>query len=334
MNKLTLLALVLGLTLLQSCKHDGTEPENSDNESNVPTLDGGSFFMYYYPTHSVFTSTDGISLKKSDTCMSYPNMIAADAAGTLFSPVFGKKPAVSKSTDGGKTWSEVPSNATEGDWNSYVIAAGAANSIYMMSNTGTFLVSKDGGQSWEKRTTPCAKDTIHSSPAFGMEAWLAVSADGKKILAQAWYFEETVLSVSEDEGMTWTAITAPTERNSSRGIGFLGNSIMYASYDQVFTTSDNGKTWNTPTPANLYAPNSESSYYGYRHFITDGKQYIMGVEVPSAETSRNDKNKYPGAIFVSNDGGKTFETKPFPYNVDPTPTTSDEYVWLTWIKKQ
>jgi len=324
--------MILGLSMLASCTGTTDPAPEADTKTN-PSLDGGSFIMYYYPTHSMYSSTDGISLSRTDTCAGYPNMIAVDAAGTLFSPVFGKKPAVTKSTDGGKTWTDVTSSATEGEWNSYIITAGAANNIYLLSNTGTFLASKDGGQSWEKRATPCAKDTIHSSPAFGMEAWLAVSSDGKKLLAQAWFFEETVLSVSEDEGKTWTAITPPTERNSSRGVGFCGNSIMYASYDQVFTTADNGKTWNTSAPKNLFAPNSESSYYGYRHFVTDGDKYVMGVEVPSAETSRNEKNKYPGAIFISTDGGKTFETKPFPYTSDPTPTTSDEYVWLAWMKK-
>lgn len=325
--------MLLGLTMMFSC-NNANEPAPEAEEKKNAELEGGSLLMYYYPTHSMYASTDGVSLEKSDTCMAYPNMIAADAAGTLFSPLFGKKPAVSKSTDGGKTWSDVSSNAAEGEWNSFVIAAGNANSIYLLSNTGDFYISKDGGMAWEKRATPCAKDTIHSSPAFGMDAWLAVSSDGKKLLAQAWYFEETVLSISEDEGKTWTPITPPTERNSSRGIGFCGTSIMYASSDQVFTTSDNGKTWNTSTPSKLFAPNSESNFYSYRHFITDGDKYVMGIEVPSAEDSRDDKNKYPGALFVSTDGGKTFETKPFPYSTDPTPNTSDEYVWLTWMKKK
>ncbi len=334
MNKIAIPAMLLGLSMVFSCNTSTSEQVDATEGNKESNLDGGSFLMYYYPTHSMYTSTDGNSLGKSDTCMAYPNMIATDASGVLYTAVFGKKPMVSKSTDGGKSWTEVSSSAAEAEWNSYVITAGKANSVYMLSNTGTFLASKDGGKSWEKRTTPCAKDTIHSSPAFGMEAFLAVSADGSKLLAQAWYFEETVLSVSEDDGKTWTAITPPTERNSSRGVGFCGNSIMYASYDQVFTTSDMGNTWATSTPAKLFAPNSESNFYGYRHFVTDGDKYVMGVEVPSAESSRNDKNKYPGALFISTDGGKTFETKPFPHNTDPTPNASDEYVWLTWVKKQ
>ena len=65
-----------------------------------------------------------------------------------------------------------------------------------MSSNGLFFVSKDGGNKWTKKTSPCVKDTTHSSPAFGAEAWLAVSADGKKLLAQAWFFEETVLAIT------------------------------------------------------------------------------------------------------------------------------------------
>lgn len=324
--------MILGATVLSSCG-DKNSTEATEQAADQATLDGGHFLMYYNPMRSMYTSTDGQSLVKTDSVTSYPNMISADAAGTLFSPIFGKKPAVNKSTDGGKTWSEVSSSFAEGEWNSYVITAAGANKVYLLSSSGNFFASNDGGKNWEKRTTPCAKDTIHSSPAFGMEAWLATSADGKKLLAQAWYFEETVLAVSEDDGKTWKPVVPPTERNSSRGVGFCGNRIVYASFDQVFTTEDMGKTWKPSTASGLFAPESESSYYGYRHFVTDGNKYVMGVEVPAAESSRNEKNKYPGAIFFSKDGGLTFEVKPFPYNTDPTPTTSDEYVWLTWVKK-
>lgn len=335
MKKIIIPALILCASMLYSCKQttSGENPE-IDSEENESTLNGGSFLMYYYPTHSMYGSSNGKEFSRKDTCIGYPNVISADAAGTLFSPVYGKKIAVTKSVDGGKTWLEVTSTEPEGVWASYVITAGAVNTVYALSSNGSFHVSKDGGVNWEKRTTPCGKDTVHSSPATGMEAWLTVSSDGKKLLAQAWYFEESVLSVSEDEGKTWKAIVAPTERNSSRGIGFCGARIVYASYDQVFTSDDNGATWIVSSPANLYSANSVSSYYGYRHFITDGEQCVVGVEVPGAETSRDEKNKYPGAIFVSTDGGKTFEVKPFPHSVDPTPTSSDEYVWLTFLKKK
>ena len=169
---------------------------------------------------------------------------------------------------------------------------------------------------------------------MGPDSWLAVSADGSKIIAQAWYFEETVLSISSDGGNSWTAITPPTERNSSRGIGFCGDRIVYATSDQIFFTDDMGKKWQNSTPEKLFAANSESSYYGYRHFVTDGDQFVVGVEVPSAETSRNEKNKYPGAVFYSKDGGKTFEIFPFPFDSDPTPNSSDEFIYLTFVPKK
>ncbi|MPM04968.1 hypothetical protein SDC9_51249 [bioreactor metagenome] len=95
-----------------------------------------------------------------------------------------------------------------------------------------------------------------------------------------------------------------------------------------------GKTWSKATPEKLVSTGSESSYYGYRHFVTDGGKFIVGVEAPAAEKNRNEKNKYPGAVFFSKDAGKTFEILPFPYNADPTPTVSDETVFLTFVPKK
>ena len=325
-----IVTLALG-SYLTSCSGDSTT--STDNNESRPR-NNGQFFMYYYPTSSIYNSEFGKEFNKKDTCMGFPSYMSIDEDGTLYGSVAGTEVSVIKSTDGGKTWMSVENlDTAKNAYASYVITAGKSKTIYALSSNGLFYVSKDGGSYWEKKTTPCVKDTTHSSPGFGPESWLAVSADGKKIIAQAWYFEETILAISEDEGNSWTAITPPTERNSSRGVGFCGNRIVYASYDQIFYTDDNGKTWLNSTPDKLFAPKSESSYYGYRHFITDGDQFVVGVEVPSAESSRNEKNQYPGAIFFSKDGGKTFETHPFPYSVDPTPTTSDEYVYLAFLSK-
>lgn len=328
-----LAAAVLMSALFVACNGGTKEEEKVSNETR-PRNDG-HFLMYYNPVKSIFISEFGKEFAKKDTCMGFASYICSDADGTLYSNADGMKLGVKKSTDGGKTWIAAQNNYKgELENASYVLTAGKSKSVYALSSHGEFFVSNDGGNNWEMRTTPCMKDTAHSSPAFGAEAWLAVSADGKKIIAQAWYFEETVLAVSEDEGRSWTPIVAPTERNSSKGVGFCADRIIYASYDQIFYTDDLGKTWKNATPEKLYAPNCESSYYGYRHFVTDGDQFVVGVEVPSAETSRNEKNKYPGAIFFSKDAGKTFEIFPFPYNVDPTPTVSDEYIYLTFVPKK
>lgn len=334
-KQLFAIIVIAGLSMLASCsKSAGTQNEETKADGPLPR-GNGSFLMYYYPTASVYSSANGNEFTRKDTCLGHAMHICADAGGTVYSVDYGQQLGISKSADGGKTWTAVANSdaeATKGA--SYVISAGAAGSVYALSSNGSFFVSKNGGVNWEKRSTPCKKDTIHSSPGTGMEAWLAVSADGKKLLAQAWYFEETVLAVSSDEGKTWTAITPPTERNSSRGVGFCGDRIVYSSPDQVFYTDDNGQKWNTSTPDHLYAPNSTSSFYGYRNFVTDGDQFVVGVEVPAAESSRDDKNKYPGAVFVSTDGGKTFAVKPFPLSSDPTPNTSDEYVYLTFMPKK
>ncbi len=333
MKKLSSILIVLVGLFLISC--GGSKTENKDGENLPAPRNNGHFLMYYYPTHSFYTSEFGTEFVKSDTCIGYPSYVTSDADGTLFSAVNGYNVGISVSKDGGKTWKLVENKDTEsGEYASFAIVASKANNVYALSSKGDFFVTKDGGVNWEKKTSPCLKDTTHSSPAFSSSLNLAVSADGKKIVAQGWYFEETILSVSNDEGNTWTAITPPTERNESKGVGFCSDRIIYASYDQIFYTDDMGKTWLNSEPEKLFAPNCERPFYGYRTFATDGDKFVIGVEAPSAEDSRDANNKYPGAIFLSIDGGKTFKTYDFPYNIDQTPNTSDEYLYLTFIPKK
>lgn len=331
MKKFIYLLVVLTALFVVSC---GNKTENK--EKTLPTpRNNGHFLMYYYPTHSFYSSEFGTEFIKSDTCIGYPSYISSDENGKLFSAVSGYNVSVMVSDDGGKTWNMVKNNdTTRYTHAAFGIVAGKANTVYALSTQGDFFVTKDGGLNWTKKTSPCIKDTTHSSPILSNSINLAVSADCKKLIAQAWYFEETILSISEDEGNTWTVVAPPTERNESKGVGFCGDRIVYASYDQVFYTDDMGKTWQTSEPAKMLAPNCEYTYYGYRNFVTDGDKFVMGVEAPAAEKNRDDKNKYPGAIFLSIDGGKTFKTYPFPYNVDQTPNVSDEYIYLTFVPKK
>ena len=339
MKQINFFAFVVALVFFVACggKKDDNK-DQTDQEKKVaetPARNNGYFLMYYQPAKSIFISEFGKEFSKVDTCGSFVSHICSDAEGTLYASPFDLKLGVIRSTDNGKTWKPAANNFSGKTENAtYAIAAGKAKSVYALSSKGDFYVSSDGGDNWEKRTSPCVKNVLHRSPAFGIEGFLAVSADGKKILAQAWFFEETVLSVSEDEGKTWTAIPAPTERNSSRGIGFCSDRIVYASYDQLFYTDDMGKTWINSTPDKLLSAGSETSYYGNRHFITDGGQFVVGVEAPAAEESKDAKNKYPGAVFFSKDAGKTFEILSFPYSTDPTPKMADETVFLTFVPKK
>ena len=332
MKKTTLILTVLIGLFFGSC--GGNKATNEESNLQAPR-NNGHFLMYYNPTHSMYSSEFGTEFTKVDTCIGFPRSITSDEAGNLFSSIFGSNVGVSVSKDGGKTWTIVKnSDETVYENATYTIVAGKTNTVYALSSRGDFFVTKDGGVNWVKKTSPCMKDTTHTSPAFSSSINLAVSVDGKKLIAQAWYFEETVLSISEDDGTTWTAITPPTERNESKGVGFCADRIIYASYDQIFYTDDLGKTWLVSEPEKLFAKDSERSFYGYRTFVTDGDKFVVGVEAPAADDSRDDKNKFPGAIFLSIDGGKTFKTLDFPYSTDQTPKVSDEYIYLTFVPKK
>jgi hypothetical protein len=331
MKKHVLFFAVITALFLASC---GSKTSTTEEQLPAPR-NNGHFLMYYYPTHSIYTSEFGTEFIKSDTCIGYPSYVTSDENGKLYSAVSGYTVSVMASDDGGKTWNMVENkDTTRYDHAAFGIVAGKANTVYALSTKGDFFITKDGGANWTKKSSPCLKDTTHSSPIFSNSINLAVSADGKKLLAQAWFFEETVLSISEDEGSTWKTITPPTERNESKGVGFCGDRIVYASYDEFFYTDDLGETWKISEPAKLLAKDCERTFYGYRCFVTDGDKFIMGVEAPSAEDSRDDKNKFPGAIFLSTDAGETFKTYAFPYSVDQTPKVSDEYIYITFVPKK
>lgn len=335
MKKAILLFVIISGLFLVSCGSKDAKDAAKDKIEELRPRNNGHFLMYYYPTHSIYTSEFGTSFTKSDTCKAYPNFITADEDGTLYSGMSGTEVTVNVSKDGGQTWQMVD-NADEIEYDraSYIVVASKSKTVYALSSAGKFFVTTNGGVNWTEKTSPCVKDTTHSSPAFTSSINLAVSVDGKKILAQAWYFEEQILSISEDGGNTWTAIPAPIERNESKGVGFCADRIIYASYDQLFYTDDLGQNWFTSEPDKMLAKDSETNFWGYRTFVTDGDKFVVGVEAPSAESSKNEKNKYPGAIFLSTDAGKTFKVLDFPFAVDPTPNTSDEYIYLTFIPKK
>jgi photosystem II stability/assembly factor-like uncharacterized protein len=249
MKKHVLFFAVITALFLASC---GSKTGTTEEQLPAPR-NNGHFLMYYYPTHSIYSSDFGTELVKKDTCAEFLYNFTADENGKLYSAVGGTNVSVMVSEDGGENWEWIKnSDTTKYERAHFGIVAGKANTVYALSTKGDFYVTKDGGVNWTKKTSPCIKDTTHSSPAFSNSINLAVSADGKKLLAQAWYFEETVFSISYDEGSTWIMITPPTERNESKGVGFCGDRIVYASYDEFFYTDDLGKSWKNSEPVNSW----------------------------------------------------------------------------------
>lgn len=315
-----LIAVAMMVTPLVACSKS-EKPRN-----------GGYFLMWYYPQKAIYKSTDGRSWKKLvDSGDAWPMWMTAGADGTLYASKLGTSPTILTSTDG-KTWTPVAANPNnpQGEHRTYAICAGQGKTLYALSAHGDFQVSKDGGVTWTEKTRPVVEGARGAGDGF--KGYCAVSPMGTQVLIQGWYFSPAapILAVTTDEGQTWKTVKAPTERNESRGVGFLdSNIIFYADGETVYTSADSGATWKKTAPEKLLAKDSKNSFYSYRRFVSDGGKFVVGVE--AAADGKDATNKWPGATFVSKDGGATFETAPLPWNTDPTPSTSDEYVFLTFV---
>ncbi|PIR21207.1 MAG: hypothetical protein COV45_00235 [Deltaproteobacteria bacterium CG11_big_fil_rev_8_21_14_0_20_47_16] len=297
-----------------------------------PSLrNNGHLLMWYYPNKALFQSTDGRKWTKVNDVQDWLLWLSADSKGQLYASNLGTTPTITTSKDG-KKWDKVAPNENnpQGDHGSYALCAGE-KTLYALSSRGDFFVSEDGGSTWTKKTRPAAEGARGAGDGF--KGYCTVSPDDKTVLIQGWYFSPAgpVLATTTDKGDSWTTIPAPTERNEAMGIGFVGvgTGIVYADYDAVYRTTDNGKTWTKATPEKLVAKDSKRNFYSYRKMVTDGDKIVVVVEAPGKDGGAD--NKWPGATFYSKDGGATFEVLDLPWNTDPTPTVSDEYVSLTFV---
>jgi photosystem II stability/assembly factor-like uncharacterized protein len=158
--------------------------------------------------------------------------MAANADGSVLIAV-GEHGAILRSTDGGRSWSSLPSALSTEDLRAVVhhgpgnvwIAAGAGASI---------LRSLDDGRSWS--AVPSALrltfETLASDPSS--DTLLIGGEDG-------------VIGLSKDQGATWrlTRIEMPGERTPIAGFHRLDADVLVArsAYGRVLVSRNRGESW-------------------------------------------------------------------------------------------
>lgn len=143
---------------------------------------------------------------------------------------------------------------------------------FALGDAGVILKSTDGGNSWERITSPDSVLNFYDIRYNGVSS-LFVSAEGGKMFKSA------------DDGVTWLPVQTGVEETIFR-IFFLGNGDGYAvgSKGAMIRTSDNGLSWNrvtTPTQSLLYSI----------HFFNAKNGMAVG---------------WNGTIIKSTDGGYTW----------------------------
>jgi photosystem II stability/assembly factor-like uncharacterized protein len=200
------------------------------------------------------------------------------------------KNVLTRSTDKGKTWTTKSMENTQlqamamGD-NNILYAVGGVHSADNTCISNTFLVSKDGGLTWNS--------TMLNTPFGTMSKLMAISP--KKMLIGGSYLDETNPQlISTDNGLNWEKNTGGEfMMNVSHGEK-MGLYLSHLKHQYTFTvsqTSNGGASWST---------------------IRTSTSTTNEVKVISATTAlilgRSDGEQNAGFAYTT-DGGKTWSNK-------------------------
>jgi photosystem II stability/assembly factor-like uncharacterized protein len=191
------------------------------------------------------------------------------ATGADSVTVFGAYRMAVRSTDGGKTWTDMSLNIGDPlSHNLYDVKAMGAD-IFIAGEAGNDFVSTDGGGNFVKLPSPSPDD----STMFGV----APTGDGGALM----FGVAGEAFSSHDGGATWQPVALGTSQNLTAALTLRSGAILVASEDgNLYISNDHAKTFNRlpqPFPMALYdlaqAPNGA--------VIVAGSSGVMAV--PAAD---------------------------------------------------
>jgi photosystem II stability/assembly factor-like uncharacterized protein len=181
-----------------------------------------------------------------------------------------------------QTW--VQTQAPILDWTS--VACSADGQRVYASSTGFIYASQDGGSTWNETTAP-----------FGEWNSITCSADGRRIIVVGYDAFIGPVYQSQDFGATWETASISGEPWTSVSSSADGSVLIAASDYNISLSTDSGGTWDVvPAPVTASAWNAVA-------VSADGRRFVVG-------TGGHSSTLQP--LFVSQDGGATWETASLP----------------------
>lgn len=249
--------------------------------------------------------------------------------------IIGEQGLVLKTTDGGLSWHEVPTDVSH---NLHTISFANQTTGYING-----LKTTDGGNSWELQESSQYYGVLHAIDANtivagddyqsyvfrstnGGESWSEIGQlFGAGIYTNSFFLNQTTgyfcswysghLAKTTDGGLSWTEINVNAGASvfddaysiyfSSENEGVLG-----ANNGAIFKTLNGGATWQNIAPSGISSNFQSNGVYGFSadHFIVVGKTY----------TSSGGQSK----ILETTDGGLSWslsnESAPDLWDVDCT----------------
>ena len=237
------------------------------------------------------------------TATNFPNKRTYSVAVKGTTVFAGTDSSIYKSTDNGNTWNI--SKSVLGQVSAIVISP-SGSFVYAGTNNGVFR-STDLGETWTATNTGITSNSVLSLAQFP-----AGSADSSYIFAGT----NGGIFCSKDNGSTWRACGLPNDQFSSNSflaasgsMLLAGSGYMKASSDKfghsigwqgningsvIFLSTDNGSTW-TEADLGLAGLNTRLG-----SLIVNGSDIFAGT--------------YPGGVFISTNGGTSWENSSFGMN--------------------
>jgi photosystem II stability/assembly factor-like uncharacterized protein len=155
----------------------------------------------------------------------------------------GEKGGVHKSTDGGKTWTELTKGLPDGVTGKIGLAISPQNPDYvyaaieLIRRSGGVFLTKDQGASWEKMS-----DTVSGAtgPHYYQELYASPHDFGTI------YLVDVRMQVSHDHGKTFNQLNTDATHSDSHSLNFIEGEpdfLLLGTDGGVYETLDGTKTW-------------------------------------------------------------------------------------------
>lgn len=173
-------------------------------------------------------------------------------------------------TNGGKTWREFQTGISA-DFRWYF------NGVYPVSRTNIWVVgdsfllhSVNGGNVWQEIAMPDEFFSLHnisSQFADPMIGWILRSP------AENYLF-------TQDGGQTWNTRLSPTRWNVIYDLIYLNSKEAWATFDNIYYSSDNGKTWQM----DFTSPYERTPYYTIQYLQSEQLLLATGHGIIATRT--------------------------------------------------